>query len=99
MLTNAVNALVGLLGQPVRKGKQMQTTWEPIKSAPKDGTKIIAYWAKSDHCEDATLHYYDDGERWYHVLFDGQQLNDEPTHWMPMPKAGIERPMKPQEED
>ena len=63
--------------------------WEPIKSAPKDGTKIIAYWQKSGHCEDATLHHCDDGERWYHVLFDGERLNTEPTHWMPMPNAEV----------
>ena len=64
--------------------------WEPIKSAPKDGTKIIAYWDKSGHCEDATLHYYDDGERWYHVLFDGERVNDEPTYWIPMPNAKVQ---------
>ena len=62
--------------------------WQPIVTAPKDGTRIIAYWDKSGHCEDATLHRDGDSGRWYHVLFDGERFSDQPSHWIPIPILG-----------
>jgi len=29
--------------------------------------------------------FYDDGDGPYYVLFDGDTLISEPTHWMPLP--------------
>jgi hypothetical protein len=60
------------------------TKWMPIESAPKDGTRIICLWKKSGHVEDATLHPTKENE-WTHCLFDGERLNDEPSHWMEFP--------------
>lgn len=45
---------------------------------------ILLFWEKSRHVEDGVLYLDDDGQI-YHYLFDGESLNDEPTHWMYMP--------------
>jgi hypothetical protein len=63
---------------------------QPIETAPKDGTSILCYWEKSKHWEDATLHVDDNGNV-YHVCFDGERLNDEPTYWIPRPEDPVER--------
>ena len=47
--------------------------------------QVLLYWRNSNHIEDGTLHHDDDGNL-FHVLFDGERLNDEPTHWAPMPE-------------
>ena len=65
--------------------------WEPIDTAPKDGTVILVYR------EDAgifTAHHVspasivggcDYSESWFTT--DGEDLTDDmPTHWMPLPE-------------
>lgn len=54
-----------------------------ISTAPID-TRILLYWERSKHMEDGELHNDDHGKQ-YHVLFDGEQLNDHPSHWSPIP--------------
>lgn len=62
-------------------------TLRPIKSAP-IGQPILLYWEDWGHYEDGTI--YDDGEdperAVYHVLFDGDSMRFEPSHWAPLPK-------------
>lgn len=48
--------------------------------------QILLYWEKSKHFEDGTLYIGDDGEV-THYLFDGECLNDEPSHWAYLPKV------------
>ena len=59
----------------------------PIDSAPIN-KEILLYWDKYKHFENGTV--YDDGEGIetgiYHVLFDGESMNDMPTHWAELPK-------------
>lgn len=57
--------------------------WQPIETAPTEGRGLI-YFGKSGHVEDASFHADEDGG-WMYVLFDGEQLDDSPTHWMPLP--------------
>lgn len=60
--------------------------WQPIETAPKDGTSIIVLsptgnvWCNVKWCVRQRT-----GERWTHFMQGG--LKFEPTHWMPMPKA------------
>ena len=73
---------------PVSEGR-----WQPIETAPKDGTRIIVvsetgsvwcgvYWEKRPRA----------GERW--TSFIGP-LRFDPTHWMPLPKAPAMQEDKP----
>ena len=52
--------------------------WRPIESAPRDGTRVLLYFAGLDHVEDATI--TEDG----YCLFDGESFNQPPTHWQPL---------------
>lgn len=58
-------------------------TWQPIKTGPKDGTRVLATNAKYT----ATARYrhspYTDLRGF---VFDGATMpNDSITHWMPLP--------------
>lgn len=77
------------------------TEWQPIETAPKDGTPILL-WS-----EDAEIDAFNDHPKWGNVVLDyksppsfpfvgfwtqyGWQLahysafNYSPTHWMPLP--------------
>lgn len=70
--------------------------WQPIETAPKDGTMILTYrdsatvpvilstyWFEKDE-------HYDGRSGWYHSQNSvGAYLLDDwetPTHWMPLPQ-------------
>ncbi|MBN8639326.1 MAG: hypothetical protein J0M07_28665 [Anaerolineae bacterium] len=68
--------------------------WRPIKSAPRDGTHIIAWrgTAHPPHAEsmywcgfDGAEHGKCDGA--WHWVQDGDAPKAGPTHWMPLPPA------------
>lgn len=51
------------------------------------GETILLYWEKSRHIEDGTIILTEDMKGFTHILFDGERLNDEPTHWMYIPEV------------
>ena len=61
-------------------------TWQPIETAPRDGTHILVLM------EDAVIEawWHGSGE-WNAVIVSSHgcgccsRENDEPTHWMPLP--------------
>jgi hypothetical protein len=73
--------------------------WQPIKTAPKDGTRIILYWP-AFQCPIEIGHYEDSQQLrhgkeisrqqyWYRSQFplwgvQGGKIG--PSHWMPLPK-------------
>jgi hypothetical protein len=67
--------------------------WQPIETAPKDGTEILVYkryrkyqeWVGKDEY-DFYIHisFYDGGD-WYISAYDPPWGN-QPTHWMPLPE-------------
>ena len=57
--------------------------WQPIKTAPRDGTKILGF--EGDDC--VLLMWVSEWNDWYN--FDGASIG-EPTHWMPLPAAPTE---------
>jgi hypothetical protein len=56
------------------------TGWQPIESAPNDGTRIIAWHKNYD--APVTVQLYGD---WWSVAYDLGPLKHQPTHWMPLP--------------
>jgi hypothetical protein len=62
------------------------TQWQPIETAPKDGTPILVYMEES--IIEAEWKY----EQWWPVVLPSHGCgccshdNDEPTHWMPLPE-------------
>ena len=64
--------------------------WQPIETAPKDGTAILAYWDCSlngriidnDKCYAITRRK---NSSWVNFEDDDDEYS-EPTHWMPLPK-------------
>ncbi len=63
---------------------QIVSGWQPIETAPKDGTIILGYWlgGKHDCAIHATKFWVG---RWWEPNEDYPQ--SEPTHWMPLPAA------------
>lgn len=47
----------------------------------------MAYWPRTGHVEDVIFAFdEDDPKQRYHVLYDGERMAQEPTHWMPLPE-------------
>lgn len=60
----------------------MMNEWQPIETVPIQ-TKVLILFKNSGHVEDAYFSPCEDGEGVYYTLFDGETMNDFPTHWMP----------------
>ncbi|HBH6867727.1 TPA: DUF551 domain-containing protein [Serratia marcescens] len=53
---------------------------------PELDKRVLLYFGSYDgHIEDGCIG--DDGDGPYHYFFDGDSLQQEPTHWMPLPAA------------
>ena len=57
--------------------------WQPIETAPKDGTRIIVANARHVWCNVSWEKMKRVPDRWATVL---GPIPIEPTHWMPIPK-------------
>ncbi|WP_176928754.1 DUF551 domain-containing protein [Variovorax sp. YR634] len=71
---------------PSRETAEIAGQWQPIETAPKDGTSILlytsegiieGYWSHNDW-EQSPCHATYDG-------CGGVAINCRPTHWMPLP--------------
>jgi hypothetical protein len=63
--------------------------WQPIETAPKDGTKIIAFHIWSRHIQMMTIAHWGrpgayNAPCW--ISQGGTNHIDQPTHWMPLPE-------------
>lgn len=61
---------------------EQHTEWQPIETAPKDGTHVLAY----DGSNMTTVKW--DRDYWA-LIEQGYYAEDNewwPTHWMPLPK-------------
>lgn len=80
---------------PQQPAPQPLTGWRSIRTAPRDGTHILAALPDRDTCyvicwadaeRDIRRHLGSPHVGW-HTAYDGDflQPQDEPTHWMPLP--------------
>ena len=62
--------------------------WQPIKTAPKDGTAVLGYQMVPGDLRMVTPAYFTDG-KWQIVCYHEGNVEYEvaPTHWMPLPPA------------
>ena len=64
--------------------------WQPIETAPKDGTRILAYWpadsfyAHEMQCE--TWFGQSLGRDCWQSPYEDADDSTSPTHWMPLPE-------------
>ena len=64
-------------------GFVIEQGWQPIETAPMDGTRFIAWWQPCAQVPDGRWHECQwTGGGWYHPFFA------EPTHWKPPPVDG-----------
>lgn len=63
--------------------------WQPIETARKDGTPILATWIDSwpKHPNIRPIFYNQSRGRWCYVDASWIGVGWEPTHWMPLPEA------------
>jgi len=69
------------------------SNWEPIETAPKDGTQIIVCSEKGNvWCNVKWEKRQRAGDRWEHFTIGALLFN--PTHWMPIPKPPTNEELK-----
>ena len=73
-----------LAAEPAERADQ----WQPIASAPKDGTKVLLYWP---HWSGVAVIGYNADRRWISMVKLSDEQDPGPTHWRPLP-------LPPQEE-
>lgn len=64
-------------------------TWQPISTAPKDGTKLLLLWG--DGKKDTGFWWTADRFSTGHWHIAGEE-DREPTHWMPLPSSPLPSP-------
>lgn len=83
-----------------------QTTWQPIETAPKDGTPVLLWWRDEHDVEwwaCGRWRQFGDGSRgWFGESFHSSEvkswtrlLGECPTHWMPLPSPPTPGGTKP----
>lgn len=76
--TMRANSAIAVYRAMLSAAPKQAMGWRDIESAPRDGTRVLIYFAGLDHVEDATI--TEDG----YCLFDGESFNQPPTHWQPL---------------
>lgn len=74
--------------------REALTGWQPIETAPRDGTHIDVWYAPKSPTGEPLIPcrvayaYFEDGRWWYQNTSNGLGLRlwQEPTHWMPLPE-------------
>jgi hypothetical protein len=80
--------------EPVPASPPTREGWQPIETAPKDGTPVLLAHGKAHrHVSFCT---FSDG-CWYQC-WDGEVISRNITHWMPLPPAPAVSPAPPKGE-
>jgi len=76
-----------MLAQPVSSGYKLPGGWIACSERmPELDKRVLLYFGSyGGHIEDGCIG--DDGDGPYHYFFDGDSLQQEPSHWMPLPAA------------
>lgn len=77
-----------------RPAAHAMVAWQPISTAPKDGTKILAY-IHIDDGDIGVMKWMDFGQGLAVWVWADELMGDvdpdphQPTHWMPLPPAPV----------
>lgn len=68
--------------------------WQPIETAPKDGTTILAFYPSltgyTARQDVAPIHWSEWGNGVWENATSGGKPSSLPTHWMPLPEPPTE---------
>ena len=77
----------------MKQPESVTTNWQPIETAPKDGTYVLGatHYDDGKFCGMFVMCFCDgrwqsDGIDWRFTVKDDDKLSDKPTHWMPLPE-------------
>ena len=60
--------------------------WQPIETAPRDGTVILATWEDTWKNGRPHIEPCDFSEGYWYYSYDGEGPTSAPTHWAPLPE-------------
>lgn len=66
------------------ESSESASAWQPIETAPRNGTKILLWCAGNPSGEWPFMATWDPYHGFWVIHVDGQSLH-EPTHWTPLP--------------
>lgn len=73
--------------------RELLTGWQPIETAPKDGTRVLAYWpdcyGNNAACQvESWFGPWGKGnaKMTWQSAFEWADGHNDPTHWMPLPE-------------
>lgn len=82
-------ALLEQLEAARRDAKEAEARWQPIETAPRDGTSILVFTERGVF--EATFDsYWEFAVADYHGCLCCSGGGDNPTHWMPLPEPPME---------
>lgn len=86
-LDHATLADAWLAANPADDGEAV-TGWQPIETAPKDGTWVILFTPAGVQCGYWGGSYFGRDMAWlqYAHRSDYEEVEGVPTHWMPLPE-------------
>ena len=64
-----------------------QQQWQPIESAPRDGTKILIWVEDDENYIVSWCEWKEYGQDW--DWYDDNCISHKPTHFMPLPKPPV----------
>jgi hypothetical protein len=73
-----------------RTNPMTEASWQPIETAPKDGTRMLAWWP---HLKQPVIAWISQGGssygKWTFASFRFETIPPiiAPTHWMPLPEV------------
>jgi hypothetical protein len=88
-----------LIAKPAANFVALRTTemieeWQPIKTAPKDGTTVLAYFPTREgyfaRQDVVPIHWTEWGNGVWENSSSGHKVSDHPTHWMPLPSRPLQ---------
>lgn len=82
LTTTEVNDIIDELILPCAK----EDDWQPIETAPRDGTQILATPCFGTSNEPYQIWYDSTGKRWHGWRHSSIRITAEPTHWQPLPE-------------